>query len=80
MSHFYGVLNGQAGQATRCGSKGSGLRTVAASWAGCISVQLWRDSDGQDHFRVYQGAWQGAGISEYLASGIIGKPQGETGP
>ncbi len=75
MSHFYGLLSGQAGTATRCGSERSGFVTVAASWAGCISVRLWRDSDGNDCFRVDQEPWQGAGVHQSIASGILGKPQ-----
>jgi hypothetical protein len=40
MSHFYGTLKGEAGPATRRGSKNSGLTTEAASWAGLCSCQL----------------------------------------
>ena len=40
MSHFYGTIRGQAGQATRRGSKSSGLTTEAASWNGVVRVTL----------------------------------------
>jgi hypothetical protein len=30
MAHYYGTLQGQAGEATRLGNKRSGLTTVAA--------------------------------------------------
>ena len=53
MAHFYGTLKGQAGQATRRGSKSSGVTTEAASWAGCVRVSLWHsDINRQDHYEV----------------------------
>ncbi len=74
MSHFYGVLNGSAGQATRCGSKNSGMLTQAASWAGAIECVVYRDqSDGKDHFTVREIPWQGCGQRRHIASGIIGE-------
>ena len=69
MSHFYGTLNGQAGEATRCGSKSSGLVAVAASWNGAIRVELWVGADGQDRFSVEQISWEGNGNSEVLIHG-----------
>lgn len=75
MSHFYGVVQGQRGDATRCGSKGSGLRAVAASWAGAIKVSLHVDDQGRDCFQVRQVQWQnGAGINEIIAEGVLGQP------
>ena len=74
MSHFYGVLGGKAGVATRCGSKRSGMDTVAASWFGAISVRLWHDPDtGLDHFMVEQVPWHGEGVSGVVASGVVGQ-------
>lgn len=32
MSHYYGRLQGHRGEATRCGTKKSGVRVVARSW------------------------------------------------
>ena len=73
MSQFYGTLKGQAGKATRRGSKNSGLSAVGASWNGAIEVQLTH-SNGKDYFTVYQIKWQGAGIHEQIAHGKIGEP------
>ncbi len=72
MSHFYSVIRGQAGAATRCGSKGSGLRTVAASWAGAVSVRMYVDQNGLDCFIVTQNRWEGVGVSREIARGIVG--------
>jgi hypothetical protein len=77
MSHFYGTLQGGRGRATRCGTKKSGLDTRAASWGGCISVDLYHDEKtGEDCFTVYQTQHpsNGAGIRETIAEGVIGQP------
>ena len=74
MSHFYGTLQGNRGQATRCGSKASGIETVAASWQGCVRVRVWYDADsGQDRFSVEQDRWHSAGIRQPIQEGIIGE-------
>ncbi len=73
MSHFYGTLSGQAGAATRCGSRQSGLVVVAASWQGCITVRLWCDAEGRDHFQVNQERWRGAGLQEFIEAGHLGR-------
>ena len=75
MAQFMGTVKGQRGEASRLGSKASGLDVTAASYKGCICVRLWHDqTTGQDRFRAYQDQWQGIGIQEELASGIIGEP------
>jgi hypothetical protein len=74
MSHFYGVIQGNRGDATRGGSKGSGLTATAASWAGAIRVDLEHDSvSGDDRFIVTQVKWHGRGVSQRLAVGVIGE-------
>ena len=76
MSHFYGVLHGQAGEATRCGSKDSGIHTVAASWRGAVSVQLGHDSEtGEDWYAISLIPWYGRGEGRNLARGNF-KPNG----
>ena len=75
MSHFYGTLRGSRGRATRCATKKSGLVSIAASWAGCIKVSIHHDEKtGLDHFYIEQDNWQGRGIRQAIASGIIGEP------
>lgn len=74
MSHFYGTLKGQRGEATRTGSKQSGLTTTAASWAGAIEVELYTDEQGRDCYRVVQKPWQGKGVSQPLVGGVLGEP------
>lgn len=74
MSHFYGVVKGQAGEGTRRGSKDSGLQVVAASYKGAIEVTTGYNEDGDDWFTIHQKPWHGAGINELIATGIIGEP------
>ena len=73
MSHFYGTLQGQAGEATRRGSKSSGLTVVAASWAGAVKTELYVDAAGNDCYRVVQIPWHGEGVSKVIAEGKVGE-------
>ena len=76
MSHFYGVLDGSRGQATRCGTKNSGMTVNAMSWSGCVRVDIHHDeTTGKDRFTVEQRQHpsNGAGICEEIAEGIIGE-------
>ena len=73
MSHFYGTLRGSRGEATRCGTKKSGLVTYAASWSGAIRTHIWHDAQlGQDKYEVWLAPWKGAGDSKLLARGVVG--------
>jgi hypothetical protein len=75
MSHFYGVLSGSRGDATRCATKKSGLVATAAGWGGCVKVSIHHDEKTEtDHFYIEQDNWQGHGIRQAIASGIIGEP------
>jgi hypothetical protein len=76
MSHFYGTLQGARGEATRCGTKASGITTHAAGWQGAIRVDVFVDEDGRDSFTVHLVPWQSSGgqIVE-LASGRLDSGQ-----
>ncbi len=75
MAHFYGTLSGNRGEATRCGTKKSGLVTYAAGWGGAIRVSVIQDeATGEDRFHITQERWHGAGIYEVIAEGVLGKP------
>lgn len=74
MSHFYGTIEGNRGEATRGGTKASGLVAQVASWSGAIRVHVKYDEvTGRNHFTVYQIPWRGAGIRERIAEGIVGQ-------
>lgn len=40
MAHFYTTASGQAGEATRVGSKRSGVRAYVQTWTGRITVHM----------------------------------------
>jgi len=46
MAHFYGNLKGSRGEATRCGTRNSGIRVSARSWAGSVTVEMQEREDG----------------------------------
>lgn len=73
MSHFYGVVQGSRGEATRTGGSGSGMRTTAASWQGAVQVQLYMDAEtGKDFAHVYLRPWRGRGVDQTLYRGPVG--------
>ncbi len=72
MSHFYGTLEGSRGEASRCGSKDSGITTYAAGWSGAIRVHVWQDEAGNDCFDVDLVPWQSSGgRSQGIARGRL---------
>lgn len=71
MSHFYGIVRGQAKtEATRTGSKNSGLGMTAASRQGAVTVEL-REVDGKDWVMICLTPWQGQGMHKVLYAGRI---------
>lgn len=77
MAHFYGTLQGTRGEATRCGSKASGMETYCASWRGAVRCYAYVDEQtGEDFVTVSLTPWQRRGVSETLYDGPIGgKPK-----
>jgi hypothetical protein len=70
MAHFYGTIQGNRGEASRLGSKDSGLDVTAASWQGAVSVQLY-ERDGVDYARVTLQPWHGSGTRKDLYDGPV---------
>ena len=71
MAHFYGTVSGKArSQASRLGSKNSGLRTVAASWQGAVAVDLYQH-DGRDFAQVTLIPWHGNGTTRVIYDGPV---------
>ena len=64
MAHFYGNLKGSRGEATRCGTRNSGIRVSARSWAGSVSVEMQEREDGTPGviIRVTEGSLPGGRI------------------
>jgi hypothetical protein len=77
MAHFYGTLQGWRGEASRLGTKTSGLETVAAGWNGAIKTEIFH-RDGRDMYRVTLMPWKGsAGRPQALAEGELNAALGE---
>lgn len=77
MAHFYGTLQGARGEATRGGSKQSGIETYTASWEGAVNVRLWYDKDANaDMAEVSLVKWHGRGASHVLYHGPVGPLNG----
>ena len=75
MSHFYGIVSGQSRtEATRRGSKKSGISASIGSWSGGISVALWYDeTENVDRYSINLIPWQGVGKSAFVQQGILNK-------
>jgi hypothetical protein len=44
MAHFYGTIRGQAGDASRLGSKRSGIRSTVETWGAILSANIFHFS------------------------------------
>ena len=73
MSHFYANIRGHRGEATRMGTKSSGMYSNTAGWKGAISVYVWYDNEkDEDRYRVQLNTWQGSrGRNRVIASGPL---------
>lgn len=54
MSHFYDSIQGNRGEATRCGTKDSGMTAHIRGWNIGVAVSLYVDSKGRDVVQVYR--------------------------
>lgn len=73
MAHFRGTIKGQRGEASRLGSKKSGLTVEAASWQGKVVVRLCADEHGgPDEAVVSLEPHHGQGTSKELYRGPVG--------
>ena len=70
MGHFRGTLQGQRGEASRLGTKKSGLSVEAASWEGRVRVRLYH-MDGHDYVYIYLDKPLGQGIDKLLYNGRV---------
>ena len=72
MAHFLAAIKGHRGEASRLGTKRSGLDATAASWQGAVEVRLWHDAKtGRDMARVSLTPWHGAGSHKPLYYGPV---------
>ncbi len=71
MSHFYGILQGSRGEATRCGTKNSGMETYCASWSGAVRCFAYVNEKGENCVRVELTKWHGVGTYKPLYDGLM---------
>ncbi len=76
MARFYGSCEGKAKtQATRLGSRNSGMVTQCASWSGAVRCTAHVDENGVDCVTVELIPWYGSGCSRLLYSGPMSGAQ-----
>jgi len=72
VAHFYATLRSRQGEASRLGTKASGMDATVASWQGAVSVRLWHDSaTDTDMADVSLIPWNGAGNNVPLYAGPV---------
>lgn len=68
MAQFLAGIQGQRGEATRLGSKASGIRARINGWNAGVSVNAYHE-DGVDVFEIRQTGGSGySGINEPIAT------------
>lgn len=73
MAHFRAYVRGNRSEASRLGSKNSGISSNTASWEGAVSVYLWHDeTTGKDMARVSLSRHHGRGTEKELYHGPVG--------
>lgn len=73
MAHFRGIIQGTRGEASRLGSKNSGLNVAACSWQGSVVVTLdYDETTGKDVATVALQPHHGAGVAKVLYRGPVG--------
>lgn len=73
MAHFRATVQGSRGEASRLGSKASGIEAYVASWQGAVAVRLSHDpKTGKDTVSVMLTPHQGVGTVQTLYYGPIG--------
>ena len=74
MAHFLASIQGSRGEASRLGTKSSGIESAVASWSGSVRVRLWFDEvSGVDHCSVRLSPWHGVGVDVLLYRGPVGE-------
>lgn len=74
MAHFFGTVQGSRGEATRTGTKSTGMHVTACSWAGKVRVMLDYDAaSGGDIAHITLDKHHGKGVERVLYSGPVGE-------
>lgn len=69
MAHFYASISGNRGEATRMGSKASGITGHIRGWDSGVRVNGRVDDEGRDVFDVYAtGGSRGVKSDQFIAT------------
>jgi hypothetical protein len=69
MAQFRALIQGQRGEASRLGSKKSGISTHTNGWGCGVTVYGYVDNDGEDKFRVTLTSGSGyRGVTKHLGT------------
>ncbi len=72
MAHFLAEIEGSRTPVSRLGTKGSGLRSVVASYAGSCKCYLWYDEKKKcDMLEVMLQPWHGSGCNVLIYYGPV---------
>jgi len=72
LSHFYSEIQGNRGEATRCGSAGSGIRSNAKGWSSGVVVRGYIDQEtDSDVFTIQMTSGSGGGYSSKFIGKVI---------
>lgn len=69
MAQFRGTIQGNRGEASRLGTKNSGLDVTCNGWHGGVSVYArYNKKTGKDEFAIYHTAGSGYGFSKLIGT------------
>lgn len=71
MAHFYGTVKGNRGQASRLGTKASGLKVTADGWTLGGMMTMYQDSEGNDHIDFFLDGGSGGSVNKVLAQFVV---------
>lgn len=72
MAKFYGKVQGDKGEATKCGHRT--MTAIAASWRGAVRTTLY-ERDGITFAKVELIPWKDVGVSRVMYDGPVDAPQ-----
>lgn len=66
MARYQAIIRGNRGEASRLGTRKSGIRAMARGWEGGAKVIMWEGEDGRDHLSVTIGPHHNVGQKTIL--------------
>lgn len=68
MAHFYGNIQGNRGEATRMGTKQSGIEAHIRGWNNGVRVEGFVNAEGKDCFHIFATGGSHGGATKLIAS------------